>query len=98
MPGMDGMEVLEKLRKERPDIRVVIITAHGTIDSAVEAMKLGAVDFIEKPFTQKKSGIWSRKLLNEKPWVKKRGRIMNPALNLRKNVLPTAISGQRRNM
>ena len=51
MPGMDGMEVLERLRKDRPDIRVVIITAHGTIDSAVEAMKLGAVDFIQKPFT-----------------------------------------------
>ncbi|OHB75486.1 MAG: response regulator receiver protein [Planctomycetes bacterium RBG_16_55_9] len=51
MPGMDGMEVLEKLRKDRPDIRVVIITAHGTIDSAVDAMKLGAVDFIQKPFT-----------------------------------------------
>jgi DNA-binding NtrC family response regulator len=51
MPGMDGMEVLEKLRKDRPDIRVVIITAHGSIDSAVDAMKLGAVDFIQKPFT-----------------------------------------------
>jgi DNA-binding NtrC family response regulator len=53
MPGMDGMEVLEKLRKERPDIHVVIITAHGTIHSAVDAMKLGAVDFIQKPFTPK---------------------------------------------
>lgn len=53
MPGMDGMEVLTKLRKERPDIRVVIITAHGTIDFAVEAMKLGAADFIQKPFTPK---------------------------------------------
>ena len=53
MPGMDGMEVLAKLRKERPDIRIVIITAHGTIDSAVDAMKLGAVDFIQKPFSPK---------------------------------------------
>jgi DNA-binding NtrC family response regulator len=53
MPGMDGMEVLEKLRKDRPDIRIVIITAHGTIDSAVDAMKLGAVEFIQKPFTPK---------------------------------------------
>jgi len=53
MPGMDGMQVLEELRKDRPDIRVVIITAHGTIESAVEAMKLGAVDFIQKPFTPK---------------------------------------------
>ncbi|MBN1123598.1 MAG: response regulator [Sedimentisphaerales bacterium] len=53
MPGMDGMEVLAQLSIDRPDIRVVIITAHGTIDSAVEAMKLGVVDFIQKPFTPK---------------------------------------------
>jgi len=53
MPGMDGMEVLRKLRKIRPDIKVIIITAYGTIDSAVEAMKLGAVDFIQKPFVPK---------------------------------------------
>jgi DNA-binding NtrC family response regulator len=50
MPGMDGMEVLRRVRETRPDIKVIIITAHGTIDSAVEAMKLGAVDFIQKPF------------------------------------------------
>jgi two-component system, OmpR family, alkaline phosphatase synthesis response regulator PhoP len=51
LPGMDGMDVLQKLREDRPDIRVVIITAHGTIDSAVDAMKLGAGDFIQKPFS-----------------------------------------------
>jgi DNA-binding NtrC family response regulator len=50
MPGMDGMEVLRRVRDIRPDIRVVIITAYGTIESAVEAMKLGAADFIQKPF------------------------------------------------
>jgi len=50
LPGMEGMKVLEKLREIRPDIKVIIITAYGTIDSAVEAMKLGAVDFIQKPF------------------------------------------------
>jgi DNA-binding NtrC family response regulator len=70
MPGMDGMEVLAKLRKDRPDIRVVIITAHGTIESAVEAMKLGAVDFIQKPFTPKEirhlvSKIIKRETLDE---------------------------------
>lgn len=53
MPGMDGMEVLSRVCKIRPDIRIIIITAHGTIDSAVEAMKLGAVDFIQKPFAPK---------------------------------------------
>ena len=50
MPGMDGMEVLRRVREIRPDIRVIMITAYGTVDSAVEAMKLGAVDFLQKPF------------------------------------------------
>jgi len=50
MPGMDGMEVLRRVREIRPDIRVIIITAYGTVESAVEAMKLGAVDFLQKPF------------------------------------------------
>lgn len=51
MPGMDGMDVLRRIRDECPGTRVIIITAHGTIDTAVEAMKLGAVDFIQKPFS-----------------------------------------------
>ncbi len=50
MPGMDGMEVLRRVREVRPDIRVIMITAYGTVESAVEAMKLGAVDFLQKPF------------------------------------------------
>ena len=50
MPGMDGMEVLGRLRESRPDIPVVIITAHGSIPCTVEAMRLGAVDFLMKPF------------------------------------------------
>ena len=51
MPGMDGMGVLRRIRDDWPKTRVIIITAHGTISSAVEAMKLGAVDFIQKPFS-----------------------------------------------
>lgn len=51
MPGMDGMEVLRRLNDDRPDVKVVIITAHGSVPSAVEAMKLGAVDFLAKPYT-----------------------------------------------
>jgi DNA-binding NtrC family response regulator len=50
MPGMDGLEVLRRLRGERPATRVVVITAHGTVDAAVEAMKVGAADFLQKPF------------------------------------------------
>ena len=51
MPGMDGMEVLRRVKDNWPKTRVIIITAHGSIALAVEAMKLGAVDFIQKPFS-----------------------------------------------
>lgn len=51
MSGMDGIEVLRCIREEYPKVRVIMITAHGTVESAVEAMKLGAVDFIQKPCT-----------------------------------------------
>jgi DNA-binding response OmpR family regulator len=51
MPGMDGMEVLRRIKENWPNTRVIIITAHGTIETAGEAMKLGAVDFLQKPFS-----------------------------------------------
>jgi len=49
MPGADGIEVLQQLRKFRPELPVVLISGHGTIETAVRATKLGAYDFIEKP-------------------------------------------------
>ncbi|HBH87040.1 MAG TPA: two-component system response regulator [Syntrophaceae bacterium] len=49
MPGMDGMQVLKEVKKINPEIDVVIITAYGTIETAVEAMKAGAIDYITKP-------------------------------------------------
>lgn len=53
MPGIDGMQVLKKISGEYPETKVIIITAFGTIENAVEAMKLGAVDFIQKPMVPK---------------------------------------------
>ncbi len=50
MPEMDGMEVLKIIKEIHPKIPVIMITAHGTIETAIEAMKLGAVDYITKPF------------------------------------------------
>lgn len=52
MPGMDGVEVTKAVRHLRPDIDVIIITGYGTIDSAVETVQLGAMDYVEKPFTE----------------------------------------------
>ena len=52
MPGMSGMEVLAKVRQRVPTIPVIVITAYGTIESAVEAMKQGAFDYITKPFNR----------------------------------------------
>jgi len=49
MPGQDGIELLETLRRDRPDLQVVMISGHGTIDTAVEATRKGAFDFLEKP-------------------------------------------------
>ena len=84
MPGMDGMDVLAKLRKDRPDIRVVIITAHGTIDSAVEAMKLGAVDFIQKPFTPKEIRELVAKIIKRETLNKEKAQDYQSCLELAK--------------
>ena len=51
MPGQDGLSFLRDLRRERPDQAVIVMTAYGTVETAVEAMKLGAFDYIQKPFT-----------------------------------------------
>lgn len=51
LPGMDGIQVLEQLRGGHEDLPVIVISGHGNIETAVRATKLGAVGFIEKPFT-----------------------------------------------
>lgn len=49
MPGIDGLETLGALRRLRPELKVVLVTGHGTLDTAVEALRLGAEDFLRKP-------------------------------------------------
>ena len=71
MPGMDGMTVLERIRTIAPNVSVMMITAHGTVANAVEAMKSGAVDFLQKPFTpdeirQAVALVLDRRTLDEK--------------------------------
>ncbi len=53
MPGMSGVELLEKVKEDDPDTEIIMLTGQGTIENAVEAMKLGAYDFLSKPVRMK---------------------------------------------
>jgi two-component system nitrogen regulation response regulator NtrX len=55
MPGKDGLETLADLKRQRPEVTVVMISGHGTIETAVKATRLGAYDFIEKPLSLEKT-------------------------------------------
>ena len=66
MAHMDGMEVLTRVKEVTPETEVMVITAHGTIEKVVEAMKLGAVDFITKPFSSEEFGVKVDRLLTDR--------------------------------
>ena len=54
MPGMDGLELVDRVRASAPDVVPIVITAHGDVATAVRAMQSGAFDFVEKPFTRER--------------------------------------------
>lgn len=49
MPGLGGIETLKRLKDENPDLQIIVLTGHATVEKGVEAIKAGAVDFMEKP-------------------------------------------------
>jgi DNA-binding NtrC family response regulator len=49
MPEMDGIEVLQAIKEKRPDVGIILLTGYATLDKGIEAMKMGAMDFVEKP-------------------------------------------------
>ncbi len=51
MPGMDGIEVMSEIKKRLPGTRVIVVTGYSTLDTAVKAIKMGAHNYIEKPFS-----------------------------------------------
>jgi CheY-like chemotaxis protein len=63
MPVMDGMEVVKSAKHLRPDMDVVVITGYGTIESAVETMQFGAIDYVQKPFTEEELVAITNRLL-----------------------------------
>ncbi|MFC1816120.1 sigma-54-dependent transcriptional regulator [Thermodesulfobacteriota bacterium] len=66
MPGMNGIELLGKVKEEYPDTIVIIITAYGSIDTAVNAMKTGAADYLLKPFKPEQLSLVMQKVTNQK--------------------------------
>jgi two-component system, NtrC family, nitrogen regulation response regulator NtrX len=66
MPGMDGLEVLDRLRSMNDALPIVVISGHGTISTAVEATKKGAFDFIEKPFASERVLVSLRNALDQR--------------------------------
>ncbi len=49
MPGMDGIETLKAIKAKKPELQVILLSGHATLEKGIEAMKLGALDFVEKP-------------------------------------------------
>ncbi|HEY6893494.1 MAG TPA: sigma-54 dependent transcriptional regulator [Rhodanobacteraceae bacterium] len=66
LPGMDGLDTLKRLRERQIDAQVVIISGHGNIESAVQAIKLGAFDFVEKPLSLDKTSLVIRNALRQR--------------------------------
>lgn len=66
MPGMDGLAILKAVRERAPETLVIIITAYGAVENAVQAMKLGAYDYVTKPFNREELKLTVRKALQLK--------------------------------
>jgi len=75
MPAMDGLVLLEKIKKRIPDMPVIIMTAHGTVDKAVEAMQKGAYTFILKPFDNERLVMYAHKAIELHRLVKDNQRL-----------------------
>ena len=63
MPGMDGLEVMRRVREQEPELPVILITAHGSVPSALSALKEGAFDYVEKPFDNEELKSLARRAL-----------------------------------
>ena len=74
MPNMSGMDVVKSVKHLRPDVDVIVITGYASVDTAVECMKHGAMDYVEKPFTEEELRVFVRHAL-----IKRQDRIEKQA-------------------
>ena len=79
MSGMDGIQVLEKVKEMSPDTEVVVMTAYGTIEGAVAAIKGGAYDYLTKPFQPEELTLVARRAL-ERKGLAQRVRVLEDAV------------------
>ncbi|HWR73562.1 MAG TPA: sigma-54 dependent transcriptional regulator, partial [Nitrospirota bacterium] len=79
MPGMDGMEFLERIKAYDPDLPVIMMTAHGTVDKAVEAMQKGAYTYVLKPFDNERLILYVKKAVAGFQVVKENRRLRHAA-------------------
>src|SRR5918911_407064 len=86
MPGMDGIEVLERLRNMNDALPVIVISGHGTISTAVEATKKGAFDFIEKPFASDRVLVSLRNALDQRR-LRDENRTLKKAVEIRHQMI-----------
>ncbi len=77
MPEMDGIELLENIKEKNPDLPVIMMTAHGTVEKAVEAMQKGAHNFILKPFDNDQLVVYTKKAIALYRVVKDNQRLRN---------------------
>ena len=95
MPGMSGMELLEEIGRIDPDIVSIVITGYATIESAVEAMKLNAYDFLPKPFTPDQLRIVIERGLERRRLTAESARLRREKEMMRENFI-TLVSHQLR--
>jgi len=95
MPGMSGMELLEKIRDIDPNIVSIVITGYATIESAVEAMKRAAYDFLPKPFTPDQLRIVTRRGLERRALALEAAKLQQEKQKMRENFI-TLVSHQLR--
>jgi two-component system nitrogen regulation response regulator NtrX len=94
LPGMDGLEALRRIREKGVDAEVVMISGHGTIDTAVKATKLGAFDFVEKPLALEKTLLVVRNGLRQRRLLR-RNRALLEQLARDVEILGTSAGAQR---
>lgn len=81
MPDLDGISMLEQIRGEQPDAALLMITGYASVDTATQAMKLGAFDYIEKPFTPEEIRAAVQKALKQKRFLDRKDEQMLDALS-----------------